>query len=109
MKPLPTRTLAPLRMHSAVSAPLNPHAHLPPDLNQETAHTKLAPDRVPPPLKLIRFPVVKERTGLSRWTISRLERRGAFPRHYRISANAVAWVEEEIMRWIQTKIGRVAV
>lgn len=56
-----------------------------------------------PPLKLIRFPVVRERTGLSRSTIWRLERRGDFPRHYRIAPNVVAWVDEEISEWIRTK------
>ena len=57
------------------------------------------------PLRLLRFPAVRERTGLSRSTIWRLERRGDFPRHRRISANAVAWVEEEVTRWIQLRIG----
>src|SRR5687768_16519041 len=47
-------------------------------------------------LRFIRFDAVKERTGLSRSTIWRLERRGDFPRHRRISANAVAWIEEEV-------------
>lgn len=60
-------------------------------------------------LRLLRFPAVRERTGLSRSTIWRLERQGAFPRHRRISANVVAWVEQEIMIWIQSKIGDVAV
>src|SRR5947209_713704 len=54
-------------------------------------------------LKLLRFKAVQERTGLSRSTIWRLEQRGAFPRHRQISANAVAWVEEEIIRWITSK------
>jgi prophage regulatory protein len=62
-----------------------------------------------PSLKLLRFPAVRERTGLSRSTIWRLERLGDFPRHRRISANAVAWVEEEVMIWIHSKIGDVAV
>lgn len=56
------------------------------------------------PLRLLRFPTVRERTGLSRSTIWRLERRGEFPRHRRISANAVAWVEDEIMQWIQSRV-----
>ena len=62
-----------------------------------------------PLLKLLRFPAVQERTGLSRSTIWRLEQRGAFPRHHRISTNTVAWVEEEITAWISSKIGEVAV
>jgi predicted DNA-binding transcriptional regulator AlpA len=47
-------------------------------------------------LKPLRCPAVRERTGLSRSTIWRLERRGAFPQHHRISSNAVAWVEDEV-------------
>jgi prophage regulatory protein len=61
------------------------------------------------PSKFIRFAVVRERTGLSRSTIWRLERRGDFPKHRRISANAVAWVEEEVQKWITSKIEDVAV
>ena len=56
------------------------------------------------PLRLLRFPAVRERTGLSRSTIWRLERRGEFPRHRRISANAVAWVEQEVAHWIQSRV-----
>jgi prophage regulatory protein len=55
------------------------------------------------PLKLIRFKTVKDRTGLSRSTIWRLERAGAFPKHHRISANAVAWVEQDVVDWMRAK------
>lgn len=55
------------------------------------------------PLKLIRFRTVKNRTGLSRTTIWRLERTGAFPKHHRISANAVAWVEQDVVDWMRAK------
>ena len=61
----------------------------------------------PPPARLLRFPAVRERTGLSRSTIWRLERRGLFPRHRQISLNAVAWSEKEIVDWIQAKIGHL--
>jgi prophage regulatory protein len=60
------------------------------------------------PMRLLRFPAVRDRTGLSRSTIWRLERRGEFPRHRRISANAVAWVEEEVASWIRAKSVRSA-
>jgi len=66
-------------------------------------------DRHGTALKLLRFPAVRERTGLSRSTTWRLERQGAFPRHHRISANAVAWVEDDIARWIQSKVEEIAV
>ena len=57
------------------------------------------------PLKLLRFPVVRERTGLSRSTIWRLERRGEFPKHHRIAPNVVAWVEEDVHMWIEARVG----
>jgi prophage regulatory protein len=56
------------------------------------------------PVKLLRFPVVRERTGLSRSTIWRLERRGEFPKHHRIAPNIVAWSEIEVSRWIEQRL-----
>jgi prophage regulatory protein len=61
------------------------------------------------PIKLLRFPAVRERTGLSRSTIWRLEKVGDFPTHRRISANTVWWVESEVAKWIQLRIGQIAV
>jgi prophage regulatory protein len=61
------------------------------------------------PLKLLRFPAVRERTGLSRSTIWRLERRGEFPKHHRISPNVVAWVEEDVSEWIERRVNEPAV
>lgn len=55
------------------------------------------------PLRFLRFPSVRARTGLSRSTIWRLERRGEFPRHRRISTNAVGWIEAEISNWIRQR------
>lgn len=60
------------------------------------------------PLKLLRFPAVRERTGLSRSTIWRLERRGEFPKHHRIAPNVVAWVEDDVTSWIELKTSSVA-
>ena len=62
------------------------------------------PQAAAPP-RLLRFPAVLARTGLSRSTVWRLERRGAFPRHRRISPNAVAWLEQDIDEWIRSKVG----
>jgi prophage regulatory protein len=61
------------------------------------------PQPIGPP-RLLRFPAVRARTGLSRSTIWRLERRGAFPRHRRISPNAVAWLEQDVSEWIESKV-----
>jgi prophage regulatory protein len=49
---------------------------------------------------------VCERTGLSRSTLWRLERRGAFPPHRQISTNAVGWLEEEVNAWIRSRASR---
>jgi prophage regulatory protein len=56
------------------------------------------------PLRFLRFPAVRARTGLSRSTIWRLEREGCFPPHRRISRNAAAWVEDEVIAWMRSKV-----
>ena len=56
------------------------------------------------PLKFLRFSAVRDRTGLSRSTIWRLERRGGFPKHRRISANAVGWLEQEVNDWVLWRV-----
>jgi predicted DNA-binding transcriptional regulator AlpA len=33
----------------------------------------------------------------------RLERRGAFPKHVKVSENIVAWLEEDVVEWIRSK------
>ena len=53
--------------------------------------------------KFLRFPAVRGLTGLSRTTIWRLERRGEFPNHVKLSTNIVGWVEQEVMDWIRSK------
>ena len=56
------------------------------------------------PLRLLRFGEVRQRTGLSRSTIWRMERSGMFPQRVRISVNVVAWREDEVTAWIASKI-----
>ena len=56
------------------------------------------------PLRFLRFTTIRERTGLSRSTIWRLERRGAFPLHRRISTNAVGWLEHEVDEWVESRM-----
>ena len=55
-------------------------------------------------LRLLRFPAVRQMTGLSRSTIWRLERAKTFPRHVRLSANTVAWLEADVKDWIRQKL-----
>jgi prophage regulatory protein len=55
------------------------------------------------PPRLLRFAAVRDRTGLSRSTIWRLERKGLFPRHVNASVNIVAWLEEDVSAWIRAR------
>lgn len=108
MMRLPTKTRGPVGAHSTDHKPV---ASAGPD---SVASTLWGADRPPDAgrvgaLRLLRFPAVRDRTGLSRSTIWRLERQGAFPKHHRISANAVAWVEDEIADWIRSKVSDIAV
>jgi prophage regulatory protein len=96
------KTKGPVRAHASDEA----SRARPGSRNGDNGTTDVARQSV---LKLLRFPAVRERTGLSRSTIWRLERQGAFPAHHRISANAVAWIEDDIANWIRSKVVGIAV
>ena len=55
------------------------------------------------PMRLMRFGEVRDRTGLSRSTIWRLERGGTFPKRVKVSVNVVAWREDQVYEWIRSK------
>ena len=57
--------------------------------------------------ELSRILAARPRTG-RRFPAVR-ERQGAYPRHHRISANAVAWIEDDIAKWIQSTVAGIAV
>ena len=52
-------------------------------------------------MQFLRWPEVQAIVGLSRTTVWRLERRGAFPGRCRISENAVGWLDDEISEWVR--------
>ena len=52
------------------------------------------------PGKLVRLPVVEDRTGLGKSSIYAGVRAGTFPTPVRLSARAVAWRECDIDQWI---------
>ena len=52
---------------------------------------------------LIRFPEVQNMVGLSRTTIWRLEQKGKFPSRRKLGENSVAWIKEEVEKWIMTR------
>src|SRR5262249_43832687 len=51
-------------------------------------------------VKLLRFPQVKAKVGLSRSEIARREEAGDFPRRRTLGKRSCAWVDEEIDQWI---------
>ena len=53
---------------------------------------------------ILRLPVVKARTGLSRSTIYLRVAEGDFPRPISIGMRAVGWLESDIADWIQARI-----
>ena len=58
--------------------------------------------------RLIRFQQIKDKVGLSRSTIWRLQRSGRFPKSQHIGPNSVAWLEAEIDSWIKNKFAQGA-
>ena len=54
--------------------------------------------------RLIRLPVVIERTGLSKSAIYRRAGAGTFPRPVPLGHSMSAWVESEIDEWINSRI-----
>jgi prophage regulatory protein len=104
MPDLPTRTNSTARIRS-LERDTSDRTHVRPGpVAASSAAAATEPVRAPT-LKLLRFPVVRERTGLPRSTIWRLERRGEFPKHYRIAPNVVAWSEQEVSHWIEERLG----
>ncbi|SES64410.1 helix-turn-helix transcriptional regulator [Oceanicella actignis] len=53
--------------------------------------------------RLLRLNEVLAFTGLSRSVLYELQARGEFPRAVRIAERAVAWREDDIAEWINTR------
>jgi prophage regulatory protein len=56
------------------------------------------------PKKILRLPVVLDRTGLSRSTVYLRVNEGRFPRPVSLGARAVGWIETEVEEWIARQI-----
>ena len=71
-----------------------------------TPQTQDGPVTVTPlkPGKLIRLPIVEERTCLKKSSIYAGGKAGTFPLPVRLSARAVAWRESDIDRWIADRM-----
>jgi prophage regulatory protein len=53
---------------------------------------------------ILRLPAVLARVGLSRDTVYRLIRKGAFPRPLTLSTQSVGWRASDIDRWIAERV-----
>ena len=56
-------------------------------------------------MRYIRFKELKMLVPLGRTTIWRMEREGRFPQSRRIGKCAKAWVEAEVLIWMQERAG----
>lgn len=54
--------------------------------------------------RLMRFPEVKQATGLCRSQVHAMIAEGRFPRQIKLSTRASAWIAEEVYSWIEQRI-----
>jgi prophage regulatory protein len=54
-------------------------------------------------MKFLRIRQVMQLTELSRMTIYRLELAGEFPKRRRLSKNSVAWLDSDIVQWMESR------
>jgi prophage regulatory protein len=59
---------------------------------------------VQPTDKIMRWPEVKARIGLSRSHIHNLVTQGKFPAPIKLGARASGWIEREISSWINDQV-----
>lgn len=55
-------------------------------------------------IRLLRRPQVEKMTGYSRSSIYLKIQDGTFPKPVKLGPRAVAWIEAEVMQWIDGKI-----
>lgn len=55
-------------------------------------------------MKLIKLKQVMDCTGLARSTVYKFMADGQFPKPVKLGSKMVAWVESEVLAWIQEKI-----
>ena len=58
--------------------------------------------------EFLRWPRVRQLTGLSRSTVWRLEKNGQFPARRKLSANSIGWSLIELQAWIQSRSAATA-
>ena len=73
---------------------------------RETRPSGRKEDATPPGLRILRFPAVVNRTGLSKSAIYQRIRSDEFPSPVSLGVRAVGFVECEVDGWIEHLIGR---
>lgn len=58
--------------------------------------------------RLLRFPEVFVRTGMSESTIRRREVKGTFPRRVTLGPRAIGWYESDVTKWVSDPNGYTA-
>jgi predicted DNA-binding transcriptional regulator AlpA len=58
------------------------------------------------PIRMLRLSQVMDVTGLRKTKIYELQKQGQFPNRVAITANRVAWVEEDIQAWLAERVRR---
>lgn len=53
--------------------------------------------------RIVRQRAVRDRTGLSRSTIYKLESAGQFPQRIVLGERSVGWYEDEITAWVESR------
>lgn len=56
--------------------------------------------------RILRLPVVQERTGLSRATIYNKMHAGLFPESVKLGPRSVGWPESAVNKWIADLVGK---
>jgi prophage regulatory protein len=73
-------------------------------MNEITGHSTSIHDGQRRPRRFLRLASVVEVTGLPQSSVYELASQGRFPKQVRISDRAVAWIEDEILDWIDARI-----
>ena len=55
-------------------------------------------------MKLIRLTQVMECTGLARSTVYKFIAEGDFPKPVKLGVRVAAWVEAEVLAWMESKV-----
>ncbi|MBM3266313.1 MAG: AlpA family phage regulatory protein [Candidatus Sericytochromatia bacterium] len=61
------------------------------------------PTTAPQTSRVIRWPEVRELTGLSRTSVWRAERAGDFPARIRLTPGSCGWLETEVLAWVASR------